>query len=186
MAAYPGLRFQARRAARFEALERWALIGWWSGHFPAEVGPAPDHPGVGMVRIRHGQSGEVVILYHRAVSGVISYGHAASGDLEGAVERAMAELARAEFVLARHRAKGALATVSNYFERRVVHFSTEAGFAEFQDRLRTKPDRPPPVWRTIFDGEIPGPWSQWATVWRHCVEMPTHAFLNQEENYFFW
>jgi len=186
MAAYPGLKFQARRAARFEALERWALIGWWAGHLPAELGAAPGYPRVGMVRIRHRQPGEVVVLYHKAASGVVSYGHAAGATLGSAADRAMGELARAEFVLARHRAKGALATVSNYFERRVVHFSTEAGFAEFNERLRKKPDRPAPAWRTIFDGEIQGPWSRWATIWRHCVEMPTHAFLNREENFFFW
>jgi hypothetical protein len=39
---------------------------------------------------------------------------------------------------------------------------------------------------SAFDGEIPGPWSRWATVWRHAVVMPTDEYLNPHSNFFFW
>jgi hypothetical protein len=186
MAAFPGLKFQARKAAKYEALERWALIGWWAGHFNATTRIVPGYENFGAVRILHGQPEEVVILYRKSDSGLVSYGHAAGRTLGSAAGKAAVELARSEFVLARHRAKGALARISDFMERRAVHFSTDEGFSEFCGRLERSADKAPPVWKTIFDGEIPGPWSQWATVWRHCVEMPTHAFLKKEENFFFW
>ena len=54
MAASPGFKWQARGRAYFEALERWALIGWWDGRLKASVTQAP-YPNVGLVRIEHGQ-----------------------------------------------------------------------------------------------------------------------------------
>jgi hypothetical protein len=186
MAAFPGLKFQAREAARVEAVERWAIISWWSGHLEASIAALPGYENFGSVRIRHGQPEEVVILFRKTASGIYSYGHAAGSTLASAAGKAAVELARSEFVLARHRAKGALGTVSNFMERRAVYFSSPEGYAEFTDRVTRKADKGAPVWKTIFDGEIRGPWSQWATVWRHCVEMPTHAFLKKEENFFFW
>jgi hypothetical protein len=186
MAAFPGLRFQARSAAYFEALERWALIGWWAGHFDASARTLPGFENLGAVQIHHGRPEEVVILYRKMESGLVSYGHAAGKTLRAAAGKAAVELARTEFVLARHRARGVLATISNFMERRAMYFSSESGFHDFNERLHRKPDKAPPAWKTIFDGEIPGPWSQWATIWRNCVEMPTCAFLNREENFFFW
>lgn len=186
MAAYPGLKYQAREAARSEAVERWAIISWWSGHLEASTEALPGYADFGAVRILHGQPREVVILYRKTPTGIYAYGHAAAASLEEAAGKAAVELARTEFVLARYRAKGALGNVSNFMERRAVYFSSPEGFAEFSERLNRRPDKPAPVWKTIFDGEVPGPWSKWATVWRHCVEMPTHAFLKKEENFFFW
>lgn len=186
MAAFPGFKWQARRRARFEALERWALIGWWDGRLQASVSEAP-YPNVGLVRIDHRQgNGEVIILYHKSATGHVAYGHAAGSSVVSATGKAAIELARSELVLTRHRARGALVAVTNFFERRCLHFSTPEGHSEFLNRVHTPPEKPAPVWNTIFDGEIPGPWSKWATVWRHCVEMPTHDFLNREKNFFFW
>lgn len=186
MAAFPGFKWQARRRARFEALERYALIGWWDRRLNATIQCAP-YPDVGLVRIQHGQDfGEVVVLYHRAPSGFVAYGHAAGSSLATATSRAVVELVRCEMVIARYRAMGALADVSESFERRCLYFSTPQGFAEFSERTRADANKPAPRWTTVFDGEIPGPWSRWATVWRHCVEMPTGDFLDRNKNFFFW
>jgi hypothetical protein len=186
MAAFPGFKWQARRRAKFEALERFAVIGWWDKRLNATVHRSP-YPGVGLVRIEHQQeAGEVVILYHTAASGAVAYGHAAGSSLASATAKAAVELVRSEYVISRHRACGALAPVTDYLERRCLHFSTPEGHAEFLERLQTKAEKPAPTWKTAFDGEIPGPWSQWATVWRHCVEMPTYAFLDRRQNFFFW
>jgi hypothetical protein len=186
MAAFPGMfHAQAASRARMEALERFALIAWWDGRLPAEKMCSP-FPGVDLVRIHHNVgAGEVVVLVQRSRAGV-AYGHAAAGTVRAAACKAAVELARADFVLVAHRAKGALVQAANFFERRALHFSTDEGYAEFERRLETRPDRPAPRWATAFDGAIPGPWSRWATVWRHAVAMPTDEYLNPHSNFFFW
>jgi len=186
MAAFPGFKWQARRRARFEALERYALIGWWDRQLDAKVQRAP-YPDVGMVRIQHGQDfGEVVVLYHRAPTGFVAYGHAAGSTLATATSRAVIELMRCEMVISRYRSMGGLADVSDYFEKRCLYFSTPEGFAAFRERTRADTNKPAPKWKTAFDGEIRGPWSQWTAVWRHCVEMPCGDFLDRNKNFFFW
>jgi hypothetical protein len=186
MSAFPGFKWQARRRARFEALERYALIGWWDRQLDAKVQCAP-YPDVGLIRIQHGQDfGEVVILFHRAPTGFVAYGHAAGSTLATATSRAVVELMRCEMVISRYRSMGGLADISNYFEKRCLYFSTPEGFAEFHERTRADANKPATRWKTAFDGEIPGPWSQWATVWRHCVEMPCGDFLDRNKNFFFW
>lgn len=186
MAAYPGFKWQARRSARFAALERYALVGWWDRRLPATVHQAP-YPDVGMVRIQHGQDfGEVVILYHRAPTGFVAYGHAAGSTLATATSRAAVQLVRSEFGISRHRACGAISPPADYFERRCLYFSTPEGHAEFVERLGAAADRPRPRWNVLFDGEIPGPWSRWTKVWRHCVAMPTYSFLDTRTNFFYW
>jgi len=186
MSAFPGFKWQARRRARFEALEHYALIGWWDRQLNAKVQCAP-YPDVGLIRIQHGQDfGEVVILFHRAPTGFVAYGHAAGSTLATATSRAVVELMRCEMVISRYRSMGGLADISNYFEKRCLYFSTPEGFAEFHERTRADANKPATRWKTAFDGEIPGPWSQWATVWRHCVEMPCGDFLDRNKNFFFW
>lgn len=186
MAAFPGFRWQARRRAKLEALERFALIGWWDRRLGSSVHHAP-FPDVGLVRIVHGQpGGEVVILYHRAPPGFVAYGHAAGTSITEATAKAAVELARSEFVISRYRARGGCAPVLDPFEERCLYFSTPEGHAEFLDRVYSVPEKPRPRWRTIFDGEIRGEWSRWTTVWRHCVEMPTYDFLDSRRLFFIW
>ena len=185
MAAFPGFRWQARARARLEALERFALIGWWNGNFRAtrtEMGQ-----NIGVVRIHHGTDlGEVALLYRKSPTGYVSYGHAASGTLTKAVAKAAIEMVRTEFVLNQYRAGNSAVPVSNYFERRALYFSSPEGHSEFLRKLTSVPAKPAAVWRTAYDGEVRGPWSQWATVWRHVVEMPSYDFLNPKSLCFFW
>ena len=185
MAAFPGLSWQARRRARFEALERWAIIGWWDGSLKGHVSSAP-YPNVGMVRIEHGQHGEVVILFHKCAGGHVAYGHAAGGNLVSAAAKAAIDLARSEYALAQYRARGILAKVTSFYEQRCVHFSTPEGHSHFLRRAYASPTKPTPPWSVLFDGEIVGPWSKYAVVWRYVVQMPTYAFLDPRETVFLW
>lgn len=186
MAAFPGLfRREAARRARLEALERFAVISWWDGRLDAEIQPSP-FPGVELVRIHHhAGDGEVVILIQKTRAGY-SFGHAAGSTVTTAAIRAAVELARADFVITAHRAKGALVKVANFLERRALHFSTEAGYAEVRERLARGAERPAPAWQPVFDGEVRGPWSRWTTVWRCAVVMPTDEYLEPSSNFFFW
>jgi hypothetical protein len=186
MAAFPGLfRHEAARRARLEALERYAVISWWDGRLEADIRPAPI-PSVELVRIHHNAGeGEVVILIQKTRAGY-SFGHAAGATVTSAAIRAAVELARADFVITAHRAKGALVKVANFLERRALHFSTESGYAEVRARLARGADRPAPKWQPVFDGEVKGPWSRWTTVWRCAVAMPTEEYLEPSSNFFFW
>lgn len=186
MAAYPGLfRRQARILARTDALERHTVVSWWDGRLPAERAVAP-FPGVEAVRLHHNAGpGEVIILFRRTRAGY-AYGYAAGPTLVAAVHKAAIKLAQAEHVLVAHRAKGALVSPANFFERRVLFFAGEEGAELFGRRLLARQSKPPRPWCTLFDGEIPGPWARWATVWRCCVQMPTDEYLAPEANFFFW
>jgi hypothetical protein len=75
---------------------------------------------------------------------------------------------------------------ANFLERRALHFATPAGHAAFEERLARGASRPAARWLPVFDGEIPGPWSRWTTVWRCAVAMPTEEFLNPQSDFFFW
>lgn len=186
MAAFPGIwRGQAARRARMEALERYAIISWWDGRFDAEVLTSP-FPGVQLIRIRHNAGpGEVVILVQHTRAGV-AYGHAAARSVTTASLKALVELARSAYVISAHRAKGAVVQAANFLERRALHFATPAGHAAFEERLARGASRPAARWLPVFDGEIPGPWSRWTTVWRCAVAMPTEEFLNPQSDFFFW
>lgn len=186
MAAFPGIfRRSAATRARNEALERYALISWWDGRFDAEQLPSP-FPGINLVRIQHNAGpGEVVILVQETRAG-FAYGHAAARTVTGAALKAAVELARSAYVISAHRAKGAVVEAANFLERRALWFSTDEGHDRFQERLKRGRDQAAPVWLPIFDGEIPGPWARWSTVWRCAVAMPTDEFLDPHSNFFFW
>lgn len=189
MAAYPGmLGRQARKFALGEAAERFAVAGWWSGALEATFA-SEVWPGVNAYRLENPVSDhEVVLLHALADNGVHAYGHGAGDGFADACSRAAVELARAQFVLrryARRPAFNAAPVVMNMLERRCLHFSTEAGHAEFLERLAHRP------WRsvepqTVFDGEIPGPWSEYACVWRVVIAPPSPLFLDPAANFFFW
>ena len=186
MAAFPGLfRRQAQALARAQAVERHALVSWWDGRLPAERTPTP-YDGVEAVRIHHSSGpGEVVLLFRRTRAGY-AYGHAFGAGLPQAIRAAAIDLARTELVLAAHRAKGALVAPANFLERRTLYFAGEEGAERFERRLLARPDKPVSLLCPLYDGEIPGPWARWATVWRCCVQMPTAEYLDPETDFFFW
>jgi len=88
MAAFPGLfKSAARKKAYHEALERFALIGWWDGRLQATREPS-HFPGVSLIRIHHDvATDEVVVLSRRAATGITSYGHAAGANVLTAATR---------------------------------------------------------------------------------------------------
>lgn len=187
MAAFPGvLKSQARSRARLEALERFAVISWWDGRMDATETSAVL-PGIKALRLHHpADFGEVVIVYRKSRSGHVSYGHASGSTLNRATARALAELARNEFVVTYHKIRGGRDNVRDFFERRCLHYASPEGHEEFLARVREKPSKPAAAWLPVFDGEIPGPWSRYATVWRTAVRMPTEAYLDWRLNFFFW
>ncbi len=187
MAAFPGLfKSQARRRAQYEALERWALVSWWSGHLRASV---VNDSLFGVTALRLEQNvglGEVAVLFRRSASGHVSYGYSAGSSFKSAAARAAIELARNEFVVSYYKLTSAVRDVSNCFERRCLYFAGEEGHAEFLRRVFDRKPLREAKWSVRFDGELPGPWSRYATVWRVAADMPCRDYLDPKIPFFFW
>jgi hypothetical protein len=188
MSAFPGLlRRHARRKAVLEAVERYSLMSWWEGtaegrHFDT------DWPGVSAVAIDGALGGVTVIVYAKTEWGGYVYGHAAEENFSAACEHAVVELARHELIM---RASW-LATVagqpvksSNLFERRCLFFASDEGHERFLARLGRPARGALPTPEILCDRELPGPWSDYATVWRFALRPPSDGYLRGGDGYFF-
>lgn len=188
MAAFPGLLpRQARRAAVMEAIERFCLIAWWERRLEGRLFQT-DWPGVSAVAIDGPFGGITVVAYARTEWGGFVYGHAAEESFSGACERAVMELARHEWILrARWLARfgGEASEPSNLFERRCLYFATADGFEQFRSRLGAPVTGEPPAVDVVCDRAIPGPWTQYATVWRFALRPPSDGYLHGGDRYFF-
>ncbi len=188
MAAFPGLLSRhARRAAVLESVERFSLIAWWDGQAEGRVFDT-DWPGVSAVAINGPFGGITVVAFARTEWGGYVYGHAAEESFGAACERAVAELARHEWVL---RAwwlafvAGEKRVPTNIFERRSLFFASDEGHALFRERVERKYTGAMPKPEVLCDAEISGPWSEYATVWRFALRPPSDGYLRGGERYFF-
>jgi ribosomal protein S12 methylthiotransferase accessory factor YcaO len=188
MSAFPGLLdSQARRFAVLEGIERYSLMAWWEGRAEGRVFDT-DWPGVSAVAIDGPFGGITVVVYARTQWGGYVYGHAAAESFTGASEKAIIELARSESVLRSWwlaRIAGERKDATNIFERRCLHFATEAGHAEFLNRVHSKATGPAVNPEVICDSELPGPWSEYATVWRFALRPPSDGHIRGGDGYFF-
>ena len=115
--------------------------------------------------------------------------YAADESFTSAFERALTEMARNETVLRTWwhlHLSGETKAGGHIFERRCLFFSTDAGHAMFQARLNSKPRNLLHGFDVICDSEIPGPWSDYATVWRFALRPPSRTFLEKREDVFFF
>lgn len=188
MAAFPGLRRRhARRSAVLEAVERLCLIAWWEGRLEGRAFET-DWPGVSAVAIDGPFGGITAIAFARTDWGGYVYGHAAEESFGAACERALVELARHEWILRsawlRHHG-GAAVVPTHLLERRCLFFAGDEGHELFQERLRNHSCGPPPRIEVICDRDIPGPWTEYTTVWRFALRPPSDEFLRGDDRYFF-
>ncbi len=190
MSAFPGLvRTNARRKAMLEAIERFSMIAWWEGRAEGRLFET-DWPGVSAVAIDGPFGGVTVIAFARTDYGGYAYGHAAEESFGAACERAVIELARHEWVLRSSWlafVSGQRSAPADLFERRCLFFSSAEGHARFRRRLTARPSGPMPRAEVVSDRDIPGPWAEYATVWRFALRPPSDGFLQEEDGeYFFW
>jgi len=190
MAAFPGLfAYQARSHALFEAVERVSVMAWWEGLLDAEMRATPWLNTSAVIIQNPVGRGCTVITVRSSEAGYYSYGTGAGVDYKTALRRAMHELARNDYVLGLHRTFDGIQVreePKDLFERRCLYFSTDKGFAEFNERIqrRTRVGNYTPA--IACDTELRGPWSKYATVWRVLIPPPSQAFMGQTERYFFW
>jgi len=190
MAAFPGIfHTEARRRAQLEAVERASIIAWWEGALDGEV-RATEWPGINALVLPSPIGvGVTVVAFREVRPDCFAYGQGAAENYFGACERAVMELARNEYVLGLRRVSQGLAVQdqpSDLFERRCLFFSTAEGHAMFQERLGRAITGPRFQSNVICDTEIPGPWSEFASVWRVLIRPASTEFLANSERYFFW
>lgn len=190
MAAFPGLTHRpARRHALLEAVERASLFAWWEGITDAEPF-ATDYPAIRAIALPSPVGiGVTILAYRRSDDGSYAYGHAAALKPTTACHAATIELSRHEHVVKTYHTRsrsGPGAAPQHLFERRALFFSTEAGYALFEERLHRPPKGRRFASRLVCDTEVIGPWSRYATVWRALIEPPSQEFLSDTERYFFW
>jgi hypothetical protein len=186
MAAFPGFsRSPARRAARFEAIERFCLLNWWERRLDGETRET-EWPDVTAVSFDAVAGGNAVILFKRSEWGFYTYGHAAADSFEGACEHAMMELVRHEWAIHGWLTSNNTKPPEHTFERRAWFFSTDEGHELFNRRLGARVESSPPNTEVVCDSEIRGPWSAYATVWRFLFRPPSERFMADEGNFFFW
>jgi hypothetical protein len=190
MAAFPGLfKWEARKRAQMEAVERTSIIAWWEGAMDGEV-RMTEWPGINALVLPSPIGvGVTVIAFREVRPDCFAYGQGASMDYFGACERAVMELARNEYVLGLRRVSEGLSAFeapSDLFERRCLFFSRPEGHAMFQERIQKKITGPRFRSEIICDAEIEGPWTEYASVWRVLIKPATTEFLVDSERYFFW
>jgi ribosomal protein S12 methylthiotransferase accessory factor YcaO len=189
MSAFPGIvRTHARRKALLESVERYCLMSWWEGRAEGRMFET-DWPGVSAAAIDGPFGGVTVITFARTEYGGYAYGHAAEASFGAACERAVVELARHEWVLRSSWlafVSGQKSAPQDLFERRCLFFATPEGHEHFLRRLRTRPTGAMVRPTVVCDRDIPGPWAEYATVWRFAMRPPSEEFLHAGDEYFFW
>lgn len=188
MSAFPGLfGRQARKRSVLEAIERYSLIAWWDGRVKGRRFDT-DWPGVSAVVIDGPFGGVTVVAYARTQWGGYAYGHAADESFTGACERAISELARHDWILRSwwlSKVAGEPKQPTHLFERRCVFFASEEGHDLFQQKIDQPVRGGKPDAEVICDAEIPGPWSDYASVWRFALRPLSDGYLRGGERYFF-
>jgi hypothetical protein len=173
MAAAPSLlRSAPRRAAFFEACERWTIPAWWNGLLVHHIIQRTENSTSLVIETPFGMGACVVVV--DSTSGHQTYGFAFDKTVSSAQLRAKSELRRNEIVVPRL-AEHPISSIADQSERRLRFFAKEEGKEMFESRIRrnrkiSRVTQP----RLIVDEPIPGPWSRWCHVWR-CLFEPSFA-----------
>lgn len=180
-AAFPGLlRPSPRMAAYFEAAERWSIGAWWEGKVGASSFTS-GWPGVSGLEIQSGIPGAAVVVLWKQLGDLRAYGFAAAGSPEVAAKKASVELGRNLQVLEFYQSSGSLPRSQN--ERRLVHFASKAGAADFDKRIGVAVNSPVAAPTLVVDESVKGPWTKYTHVWR-CLFDPAALYDNGDDDYF--
>lgn len=193
MCAFPGVRHaSAREGALAEAIEHFCISLWWIGALSHEMLLESGKRSPQLVRIHNPFTRHVVMLaFGRAENGLVAYGTGAGMTVDQASAKASSEQAVGRLSLEliggpSGDVPAAQLERSNYLVKRLIYFSQPNGHVEFMERISEGPTCKPFPPSTIFDGEIRGPWSRFATVWRVAFEPASPDFLDSSRMFFFF
>lgn len=181
MAAIPKLfSDKAPTLARYEAIERWAVIEWWNGKL--RTTEIKQYGAISYFQIEVPFTDCAVVIAFIKSNDRTAYGFASSSTPKRALIKAITELDRNTFVLSRIKDEQARQTD----ELRLHYFSKDCGFKHFIDVHRNSLDQKKVVSNPlcIFDGEIRGVWNKYACVWRVLYEYSSYDFLNPKNDFF--
>ena len=169
MAAFPGLTLgPVRTAAKFEALERWGLQAWWADLLPAKELSTGHFKSIEIPIL---PEGTLVIVWKTVDndSTKVAYGFAAGKNSERALKQAVVEMGRNQLVLSRVQSDMTSWESLITAERRLLWFASSEGHHEFLSKVRSSTSFTKTSARPVvhLSTKIDGPWSPYATVWRH-------------------
>ncbi len=190
VAAYPGIfPNSAKKIARLEAIERWALANWWQGNLKVTAQPTNDQC-VGSIEILTpwiDESHTVVLYTLCKKSSRMAYGFASHSNKNYAVKKAEIELYRNMHLLDEI-PLDETPDSKNKNERRLLYFSEAEGQRRFHDRVKRScnikkvQDMP----NLIVDKELKGPWSKYCFVWRTLFENAYSSHLSDDVDQFYF
>jgi hypothetical protein len=171
-AAFPGLGHQgARKRAYFAAAEKFTLGSWWEGratHQPLKI------PGVTGIQISSPIVGITLALIYAQSASQTVFGVGTATTIGAAVLKARLQLQRnRDWLFARY-------SSSPTALHRLKYFSIGSGLSAFHARL-ADPGARVPAPALLIDQLVPGPWAQYAHVWRCLFD---GSSLHESEEYF--
>ena len=157
-----------RKKSHEEAVERWSIYNWWIGKLPARI-LTQNECNLQIEIMSPFDNLKVFCCASKGERGFYIYGFSAADSLERAKSQALIEQNRNERALSKFPPD----QVPRFrCDKRLFYFSTEEGFAQFNENLekslllRSFPERP----RKLVDREVKGPWTKYARVWRTLYE----------------
>ncbi|WP_041744913.1 hypothetical protein [Coraliomargarita akajimensis] len=193
-AAFPGLfRRQSRKVAHRKSIERHCLLEWWRGALEHHFLRDPQ-PGIRAIQIDNPFSAHDVVLLWRAGtrSSEQAYAYAAGSNLNRALWRALVDLDTVERELKRICVKDPLkvdygaSRQSSLVERRMRYFSSTEGMRKFLERLEPGVRCVAREFDLSYDCAVPGPWDEYASVWRTLVRPVDAEAIAEREDFFYW
>lgn len=164
MAAYPGfLTSIARKNARFEAIERWAVHNFWKGLLPIKEHETLDL--ISIYEIITPFPDVHVVVLNMVSDGLNIFSFACENSFQATVRHALVELNRNRRVL-NQRNEFQLDKLEDISDKRLLFFSRPEGKALYLEKVQKAPCAINAVPKLICDSEIKGPWTKYAKVWR--------------------
>ncbi len=185
MAAYSFLdKRKARLFARFEAVERWALVSWWNEALPTKILFENTHTSAREICTPFPNEHVVLISQKSTELKGYIYGFACSDSIDKALSKAEVELRRNHIVLkCFDRSK----IPEKIEEKRFLFFSSDIGYKIFENKVSKSDEQKtiPEIPKVIVDCEVRGFWSRYVTVWRVLFEMPFCNYLTDDHFFLF-
>jgi hypothetical protein len=180
-AAYPELFcFYSKQASRREAIERYTLKKFWEGKAPAYRTKTGE---INCYQLSNPWNIPVVIV-HRLIDRMHVYGFGASSSLQNAYEHALSELSNNQVALGRMKTSELKPT--QLIEKRLWYFGSQVGYECFEQKVRESISTSVFCMPAVhYKGEVKGPWSRYAKVYRHCfLDTPWLDLKTQDEKIF--
>lgn len=166
-AAFPGLfPSSPREAAMAEAIERWAICGWWEKRFGNSSTIKMDSE-IYCIEIFQDRPNFTVALCWKDYDFGRVYGFACSKGLSNAIAKAKVELHRNCRVLENHHQhQKSDGNVYNLNEKRILAFSSSSGKSLFEKRIQSGITTAGKMTNLIIDEAVIGDWTKYSHVWR--------------------